>query len=528
MFVKRKIGAMALAAFMAAGAHTAAAENVLRWAYQADAPSLDPHGSASTFVVSLLGNVYEPLVALNGDMQLEPALAVKWETVEPTRWRFTLRQGVRFHNGNAFNADDVLFSLERLRDELSIFRGWLSSVAAIEKVDDYTVDVITTQPNPILPNLWTGLYMMDKEWSEENGAIRPSSAADNVESYAGRNANGTGPFVVAERESGVKTVFRSHAAWWGEAKHNLDRVVFTPIKQDGTRVAALLSGELDMMFPVSLQDINRIDQNDGTQVLIQPELRTIFLGFDQFRQKGLGTDTDTNPFLDAKVRKAVYHAIDAEAIKSKIMNGLSEPAATVISPLLFSRANELSRYPHDPETARALLAEAGYPDGFSTKLDCPNNRYVNDELICQALVSMMARIGIKVDLNARPYNQYAKDVKRPNQNFAIFLLGITPTGLDSFYMLSNLMATYDRERGLGNINFGQFSNARIDEITGMVESELDIQKRDALILEAYRIVHDEAYYVPLHQQSVVWSVRDGVSVKQRADDGFEFKNVTMQ
>ena len=177
-----------------------------------------------------------------------------------------------------------------------------------------------------------------------------------------------------------------------------------------------------------------------------------------------------------KVRKAVYHAIDAEAIKSKIMAGLSEPAATIISPLLFPRANELSRYPHNLETARALLADAGYPDGFSTRLDCPNNRYVNDELICQALVSMMARIGIKVDLNARPYNQYAKDVKRPNQNFAIFLLGITPNGLDSFYMLSNLLATYDRERGLGNINFGQFSNARIDEITEMVESELDIQK----------------------------------------------------
>ena len=528
MFVKRKIGMMALAAFMVAGAHMAAAENVLRWAYQADAPSLDPHGSANTFVVSLLGNVYEPLVALNGNMQLEPALAIKWETIEPTRWRFTLRQGVTFHNGNAFNADDVIFSLERLRDEMSIFRGWLSPVVSIKKVDDYTIDVITKKPNPILPNLWTQLYIMDKEWSEENGAVRPSSAADNVESYAGRNANGTGPFVVEERESGVKTVFLPHDAWWGEVRHNLDRVVFTPINQDGTRVAALLSGELDMMFPVSLQDIDRIDRNDGTQVLIQPELRIIFLGFDQFRQKGLGTDTDTNPFLDAKVRKAVYHAINVEAIKSEIMLGLAKPAATLISPLLFPRAAEMSRYPYDPEIAKTLLAEAGYPDGFATRLDCPNNRYVNDELICQAVVSMLARIGVRVELNARPMNQYAKDIKRPNQNFAMYFLGATPPDLDSFSLLSNLMATYDKERGLGNINFGQFSNARLDEITGMVESELDMKKRDALILEAYQIVHDEAYYIPLHQQSVVWSVRDGVSVEQRADDAFELEKVTMQ
>ena len=528
MFTRRRIGAAALAALIAAGAGSASAENVLRWAYQGDAPGLDPHGSAQTFFLSLLGNVYEPLVALNGDMQLEPSLAVKWETMEPTRWRFTLRKGVSFHNGNAFNADDVIFSLKRLRDETSVFRGRLSSVAAIEKVDDHTIDVITAQPNPILPNLWTGLYMMDKEWSEENGATRPSSAADNVESYAGRHANGTGPFVVQERESGVKTVFAPHDGWWGETRHNLDRVVFTPIRQDGTRVAALLSGELDMMFPVALQDIDRIRRHDGTSVLVQPELRTLFLGFDQFRQKGLGADTDTNPFLKAEVRRAVYHAIDAEAIQSKIMAGLSEPAATIISPLLFSRAGELSRYPYDPKTARALLAEAGYPDGFSTRLDCPNNRYVNDELICQALVSMMARVGIKVDLNAQPYNQYEKNVRRPNQNFAIFLLGVTPSGLDSFYMLSNLVATYDRESGLGHVNFGEFSNARIDEITGLVESELDVQKRDALILEAYQIIHDQAYYVPLHQQSVVWSVRDGVSVKQRADDGFEFKNVIMQ
>ena len=528
MFTRRRIGAAVLAALIAAGAGSASAENVLRWAYQADAPSLDPHGSANAFVISLLGNVYEPLVTMNGDMQLEPGLALKWETVEPTRWRFTLRRGVSFHNGNAFNADDVIFSLERLRDEMSIFRGQLSPVTAIEKVDDHTIDVITAQPNPILPNEWTALYMMDKEWSEENGATRPSSAADNVESYAGRYANGTGPFVVQERESGVKTVFAPHDAWWGETRHNLDRVVFTPIRQDGTRVAALLSGELDMMFPVSLQDIDRIRRNDGTAVLVQPELRTVFLGFDQFRQKGLGADTDTNPFLKAEVRRAVYHAIDAEAIRSKIMAGLSEPAATMISPLLFSRADELSRYPYDPKTARALLAEAGYPDGFSTRLDCPNNRYVNDELICQALVSMMARVGIKVDLNARPMNQYAKDIKRPNQNFAMYFLGITPTSLDSFYVLSNMLATYDKERGRGNINFGQFSNARIDEITGLVESELDMQKRNALILEAYQIVHDQAYYVPLHQQSVVWSVRDGVSVKQRADDGFEFKNVMMQ
>lgn len=521
-----KAGAF-VAAALATGPLPAAAENVLHWAYQADAPSLDPHGSSNDFVIGLLGNVYEPLVELNSDMQMEGALAESWETVEPTRWRFHLRRGVTFHNGNTFNADDVIFSLGRLRDDLSIFRDRLASVKAIEKVDDYTVDVVTEQPNPILPNLWTGLYMMDKEWSEENGAVLPSSAAASAESYAGRNENGTGPFVVASREAGVETDFIPYDGWWGEPTHNLDRVVFTPISQDGTRVAAFLSGELDMMFPVPLQDINRIDGNDATDVLIQPELRTIYLGFDQFREKALDTNTGSNPFKDARVRRAIYQAIDTDAIKSKIMRGLSEPAVTMISPLLFSRTDELMRHPYDPEASKALLADAGYPEGFATRLDCPNDRYVNDENICQALVALLARVGITVNLNARPMNQYAASIKRPNQDFAMYLLGNTPAGLDSYDILFNLMGTFDKVSGRGTVNFGQFSDARIDEIIGLVERELDKDTRDALILEAFQILSDQDYTAPLHQQSVIWAVRQGVTVKQRADDRLRFTDVKL-
>lgn len=521
MFFKCLLPA-AMSAALTAG--PALAENVLRWAPQADIPSLDPHGSSNGFALSMLGNIYEPLVGLNGDMQLEGVLAESWEVVEPTRWRFHLREGVTFHNGNAFNADDVVFSLERIGHEQSILRDRLAPVVSVEKVDEMTVDIVTEQPNPILPNLWTSLFMMDKEWTEENNAATPSSAAQSAESFAGRSENGTGPFVVSAREAGVKTEFVPFDGWWREADHNLDRVVVTPITQDSTRVAALLSGEVDLMFPVALQDIDRIDANDSISVLVQPELRTIYLGFDQFRDQALGTDTDENPFKDARVRKAVYHAIDATAIQERIMRGLSEPASTMISPLLFPAAKDIDRLAYDPDAAKALLAEAGYADGFATQLDCPNDRYVNDELICQAVVSFLARVGIKADLSARPMNQYSADIKRPNQNFAIYFLGWTPAGLDSYNILFNLMGSFDKATGRGNVNFGQFSDNRIDEIATKVESETDQDKRDALILEAYQILADQAYYVPIHQQAVIWAVRNGVTVKQRADDGFMFKD----
>lgn len=501
---------------------------ILRWSYQADAPSLDPHGSSNSFALSLLSNVYEPLVGLNGDMKLEGVLAESWELVEPTRWRFHLRDGVTFHNGNAFDADDVVFSLTRIGDELSILRDRMAPVTAVEKVDDLTVDVVTAQPNPILPNLWASLMMMDAEWSAENGATTPTSASTDVESFAGRNENGTGPFTIVSREAEVETVFEPYAEWWGTPEHNLTRVEFTPISQDGTRVAALLSGEIDMMFPVSLQDIDRIDGNDGTSVLIQPELRTIFLGFDQERDQALDTDTEENPFKDKRVRMAVQQALDLDAIKERIMRGLSEPASTMISPLLFERASEIPRAPYDPDHAKELLSEAGYLDGFSTRLDCPNDRYVNDDLICQAVVSFLARVGIKATLNSSPMNQYSAGIKRPNREFGIYFLGWTPAGLDSYNILFNLMGTFDEATGRGNVNFGAFSNSRIDEIASEVESETDPERRDDLILEAYTILADEAYYVPLHQQTVIWAVRDGVSVTQRADDGFEFKDARVE
>lgn len=528
--MKRRFFTAATAAALAiAGVHagpTAAKE--LRWAFQTDTTSLDPMGHNVTFTFSVMGNVYEGLVRRGADLEIEPALATSWEIVEPTRWRFHLREGVKFHNGNDFNADDVLFSYKRIDNKDSNVRDRVAGVTDVIKVDDYTVDFVTEVPNPILIGQWETFYMMDKEWSEENGAEVPTNTTKGIESYAGRHANGTGPFMITERAVGVRTVFEPYPDWWGDATHNLTKVTMTPITQAATRVAALLSGEIDMMYPAPLQDIERIKQNEGTRIISGPELRTIFLGMDQFRDEALGTSVDGNPFKDQRVRQAIYQAIDIDLIKKKVMRDLSYPTSLMISPTLFPAGEEIERYPYDIEKAKALLADAGYPDGFETRFDCPNDRYVNDEEICQVITAMLARVGIKVNLRAYPKAQFFADINRGSQDFAIYMLGWTPSNFDSQNVLYNLLASWDEETGRGRVNYGDIDDPRIDEITAEVLTETDEEKRDALILEAYQIVKNKAYYVPLHQQSVVWAVRDNIELNQRADNHFQFRFVTIK
>ncbi|MEQ9199152.1 MAG: ABC transporter substrate-binding protein, partial [Rhodospirillales bacterium] len=358
-----------------------------------------------------------------------------------TRWRFYLRQGVKFQNGNAFSADDVLFSADRVRAEGSDLKTRLAKDVKVVKVDDHTVDFITPEPNPILNSEWSTWYIIDKEWAEANGAIDPSSVTEGKTNFAAFNANGTGAFRVKERQADVKTVLVPNETWWDAAnkKHNLTEVIFTPISSDATRVAALLSGEIDMMFPVPVQDMGRINANNGTSVLAGPELRTIFLGMDQHRDELLYSSVKgKNPFKDKRVRQAFYQAIDIEAIKSKIMRGLATPSALMVAPGINGSSPDFSRLPYDPDGAKKLLAEAGYPDGFTVGMDCPNDRYVNDEAICQAVVAMLAKVGVKIDLLAQTKSKYFAKILAPKLDTSFYLLGWTPGSFDAWNVLYNI------------------------------------------------------------------------------------------
>jgi len=507
-----------------AGSAAARAETVFKFAFQGNLNTLDSYQYNETFTTATMSNVYEGLVSRDRDLKIVPALATSWEVNDDgLRWRFHLREGVKFQNGDPFTADDVLYSLDRLRAPGSDIKSRVPADVKAVKVDDHTVDFILTKPNPILVATWDQWPIFDKEWSEANNALMPSSTADKNPGYAVLHANGTGPFMVESHEIGVKTVFVRNPNWWGKREGNVDRVEFTPIASSATRVAALLSGQVDMIDPVPVQDQDRVSGNPGTTLLAGPELRTIFLGMDQSRDELLYSDVKgKNPFKDKRVRQAFYQAINEDAIAQRIMRGQATPSALMISPKLFDRAGEFKRLPYDPDAAKKLLADAGYPDGFGITLDCPNDRYVNDEAICQAVGSMLARVGIKVTLNAQPRaKHFAKIGSSGNYDTSFYMLGWTPSGNDSLSVFNDLVRCRDGKT-FGQQNDGGYCNPEVDKLVDAFSVETDKTKRDDLIAQAYKILNDDVGYLPLHQQALSWGVSKSFTVFQRPDDWLIF------
>jgi peptide/nickel transport system substrate-binding protein len=512
---------LAAAAFSLAALTPPASAQTLRYANQGDLKSLDPDTLNETTTHAHLGQVYEGLTARDKDLKIVPALAESWENPEPTRWRFHLRQGVKFQNGDPFTADDVVFSADRVRAKGSNLQTRIDADVKVIKVDDYTVDFVLTKPNPILFSQWDTWYIMDKKWCEDNNATAPTPASATSPSYASLHANGTGPFMVESHQPGVKTVFKPNPNWWRKPEHNLKEIVFTPIASASTRVAALLSGEVDIIEPVPIQDISRVDASPNAQVLKGPELRTIFLGFDQSRDELLYSNVKgKNPFKDVRVREAFYKAIDIELIKTRVMRGLSTPSALMIAPQLFALSKDFTRPKFDPAEAKKLLTEAGYPDGFEVTMDCPNDRYVNDAQICEAVVGMLARIGVKIDLLAQPKAQYfAKILKPGGYQTSFYMLGWTPGTLDSHNVMYDIMGCRDDPASpRGENNLGGYCNKMFDALTDQVLQETDVAKRDQLIKQAFEIANKDYAYIPLHQQALAWGVSKKLSVVQRADN----------
>jgi len=413
------------------------------------------------------------------------------------------------------------------------------------KVDDYTVDFITTKPNPILHFEWGTWYIMDKEWAEKNNAVSPQNVGGDQENYATRHANGTGPFMLQSHESGVKTIAVVNPNWWDNSnkEHNLTKVVFTPIGSDATRVAALLSGQVDMAYPIPVQDQKRVAGNAGTSMLVGPEMRTIFLGMDQHSDELLHSSVKgKNPFKDRRVREAFFRAIDIKAIRKKVMRGLSEPSSMMIAPSLTSlSATHFKRLDFNPGQSKKLLADAGYGKGFEVGMDCPNDRYVNDEAICSAIVGMLAKVGIKVNLLAQPKAKYFPKVLAPNLDVSFYLLGWTPGSLDSWNVLHNLHGCPrmsdtapiwnkdDRNKiSRGKFNLGGYCNPKVDALAAKILSETDTKKRNAMIEQAWGMTINDIAHIPLHQQALAWGINDKVKLAQRADNQFAWRHVTMK
>ena len=518
---------LSLAAALALGVALPLQAAEFRWAGTTDPQTMDPHAVNSAPVLGFLNNVYEGLVRLSKDVTLEPALATGWEPIgEGEGWRFTLREGVKFHDGSDFTAEDVLFSYERASSEAADTRSWFAPVSEVVVVDDYTVDILTAAPNPVFPASIANWMMMDAGWAASNGAERPDKETGN---HATLNANGTGPFMVTDRQPGLQTVVEPFDGWWDTPEHNVTRATFTPIQNDATRVAALLSDEVDMIEPVPIQDADRVDERDGVRVVRGVESRVIMLGFTHEAEalKYGSNAGDPNPFKDVRVREAVARAVNVPAILQTIMRGSAEPVSQLVTPAMRGFSAEFApRTDYDIEAAKELLAEAGYADGFGFGLKCPNNRYLNDEAVCQAVVSMLAQVGITAELDAMPVQNYWPELRA--DNFDMYLLGWSPGGaFDHEHPVRFLASTPNEEKKLGSWNFGGYSNARIDELLPSIQSEIDEGKRQAMLDEVVGLYQGEHAYVPLYVQPLVWGVKDNVDLTQRPDNFFILRWVTV-
>ncbi|MEK9668636.1 MAG: ABC transporter substrate-binding protein [Deltaproteobacteria bacterium] len=502
-----------------------------RYATTGDVLGLDPHANNEGPTNTMKGNLYGRLLHRKADLSLEPDLATKWEKLDATTWRFSLRQGVKFHNGNDFNADDVLFSYKRQTQESSDMSFALATVKEIRKVDDYTIDIITKGPDPILLLNMPIFYIVDKEWIEANNAFEVVRASGST-NFANVNTNGTGPFKLVEWVQDTRLVLEPNENYWNKdgVEHNITRAVFTPISNDATRVAALLSGEIDLMYPVPLQDVNRLENDPNASALQGPELRTIFLGFDQWRDESLDMPgSGKNPFKDKRVRQAFYQAININAIKRVVMRNAATPTGLMIAPGINGFQEDMNDRPaYDPDAAKKLLAEAGYPDGFPVTFDCPNDRYVNDEEICTAVIPMLERVGIKVTPNFQTKSKHFNKIgKAENNNTSFFMLGWTPGSYDALNPLMQLMST--GKPGHGDWNCGQYNHPRVAELTEMIKTEMDESKRNAMIREAFQIHKDDFGHITLHQQALAWGVRSDTvkSVIQRPFNDVDLRYVIM-
>ena len=501
----------------------------LRWARAGDSLTLDPHAQNEGPTHTLAHQIYEPLLTRDTSGAFEAALATEW-AVSPDDanvWVFKLREGVTFHDGATFDASDVVFSINRAKTEDSDMKELLTSVVEVRAADPLTVEIVTDGPNPIMPSNLTNLFIMDEDWARANDVVNVQDYEGGEETFAARNANGTGAYRLVSREPDVRTVMARFEEYWGMDQFPMDvtDIVYTPIQNAATRVAALLSGEVDLIQDVPVQDLGRVAGTDGLDVRTAPQNRVIFFGLNM---GAADLDTDNvegaNPFADARVRQAMNMAINRDAIKQVVMRGQSQPAGMIAPPFVNGWTAELDAATTDVTAAKALMDEAGYGDGFTVQLDCPNDRYINDEGVCQAVVGMMAQIGITVNLDAMPKAQFFPLISNKTTNF--YMLGWGVPTYDSEYIFNFLVHTSEGDRGSWNAT--GYSNPELDAMIQSLASEIDLDKRNDTIAAIWDVVQAETIYLPVHHQVLNWGMRTGVGIEVDPEDQPLMKKVTLE
>ncbi|MDX1810005.1 MAG: ABC transporter substrate-binding protein [Sulfurospirillaceae bacterium] len=479
----------------------------LRIGVASGALNMDPYGHNETATNSILSNMFDALVSFDKDIKIHPDLAVSWSNPEPTVWILKLRHGVKFSNGMNFGADDVVFSFNRMKNwPKSGFKGKLSSILSCEKVDNYTVKFVTDGPFPVFLRKLTYMEIMNKK------AVEGKS-----DEWIAMHPVGTGPYKLVAWSKGDYIKMTANENYWA-GKPTYDKLIFKPLTNDATRVAAILSGEVDIINRVPVVDVKRVKENSKLNFFVQPGLRLIYLQMDQDRDNSpfIKSPTGKNPLKDVRVRKAIYYGIDEDAIVKYIMKGFAKPAGQLSPKVVFGYDPSIKRVKYDPAKAKKLLAEAGYPNGFDIVLDSPNNRYINDAQIAQAVASSLAKIGIRVKVNATPKSTFFAETGKLNTSF--FLIGWSNSDGDQSSILDGCVHSYDAKKGYGRYNRGRFSDPKVDALIEKSASIMVPKERLKVLQEAQKIAMvDDQCFIPLHFQVDIYASSKKVHFQPRAD-----------
>ena len=499
----KKITIFCLTILMVLSFSALAGAKTLKVGMDAGPVSQDPQVQLSGGMLQYSHWVFDPLVRYAQDMHFEPRLAERWERTDELTMRFYLRKGVKFHSGNPFTAKDVKFTFDRFYDSPD-FKGLFTPFEGCYVVDDYTVDIKTKKPYALLINMATYIFPLDsKFYSGKDATGQPKDAVVKVgPSFALHNSSGTGAYRVVEWEQGAKYVFERFADYWDKnSPGNVDKLVLTPIKEDATRVAALLSGDVDFITPVPPQDFQRIRKDEKVKLVTYSGGRIITVQLNQKRRP---------EFKDVRVRQAIVNAVNNVGIAKKIMKGTATPAGQQ-GPKGYGGYNPALEPRYDLKKAKALMKEAGLADGFECTMIAPNNRYVNDEKIAEAFASMLAKINIRVNLKTMPKAQYWDEFDA--QVADIQMIGWHSDTEDSGNFTEFLAMCPNKETGMGQFNSGNYCNPKVDMLTMSAQTETDLEKRTMILQAIEKTLYDEAAFVPFHWQNHSYAGKNKVGIK---------------
>mgnify|MGYP005838687373 CR=1 FL=1 len=500
---------IALAAFALAAALALPVQaQTMRWAIDRPLATLDPHATGDAFTLGVLGNIHEGLVRRAADLSLEPALATEWRAVGPQLWRFTLREGVAFHDGNPFGAEDVAVSVARAQGSPAFPRDRLAGVAAVRVIDPLTVELVTRAPDPLLPQRLDTVLMLSRASAGRSGP---------------GEANGTGPFRLVAHAPERVTRLTRNTAWWDRQRGMIVNVELWPIATAASRLAALPAGDIDLVTAIPPEEVAQLRERSGVVVVQGPALRTVMLGFDIGPVAGQGAP---NPLADGRVRRAIAHAIDVEALRTEVMGGAAMPAGLPWGPGVFGYRPEQDRRPvFDPVRARALLAEAAYPAGFPLRLDCPRGRFMHDAALCAAVAPMLAEVGIRLTVNAIADTAY--DAALAERAARAFLLGWSAEPPEAHHPLASLAHARDPAAGLGLANHTGYDRAEVNGLIAALAGTFEPARRQSLIDQAAAMLRADAVYLPLHHEVLTWAHRDRIRVVQRPDGVVVLNAITL-